>query len=184
MFNLTTLKPTNKNNFVGKIPFLRLLWQGFYFESHDAPCSGSGRLPWRSAVTRREACVCFAACPSPAAAAALAAGEELSAEQVEFLRSGPSAGTREAATHARPPRGWCDFSRLWDSHVQPPSMTSVWKRLQRVGKKASKFQFAASFQELMVECTKKWSVTFCCCCLFSVCLYNWQEVLPNCSHTH
>ncbi|XP_071334293.1 EH domain-binding protein 1-like protein 1 isoform X14 [Trachinotus anak] len=35
-------------------------------------------------------------------------------------------------------------------------MTSVWKRLQRVGKKASKFQFAASFQELMVECTNKW----------------------------
>ncbi|KAM9335634.1 EH domain-binding protein 1-like [Symphorus nematophorus] len=35
-------------------------------------------------------------------------------------------------------------------------MTSVWKRLQRVGKRASKFQFAASFQELMIECTKKW----------------------------
>ncbi|XP_026209115.1 nascent polypeptide-associated complex subunit alpha, muscle-specific form-like isoform X11 [Anabas testudineus] len=35
-------------------------------------------------------------------------------------------------------------------------MTSVWKRLQRVGKKASKFQFVASFQELVVECTDKW----------------------------
>ncbi|XP_054457089.1 EH domain-binding protein 1-like protein 1 isoform X3 [Anoplopoma fimbria] len=35
-------------------------------------------------------------------------------------------------------------------------MTSVWKRLQRAGKKASKFQFAASFQELMIECTNKW----------------------------
>ncbi|XP_019204534.1 uncharacterized protein ehbp1l1a isoform X7 [Oreochromis niloticus] len=35
-------------------------------------------------------------------------------------------------------------------------MTSVWKRLQRVGKKASKFQFAASFQELIIECTNKW----------------------------
>ncbi|XP_076580749.1 EH domain-binding protein 1-like protein 1 isoform X9 [Chaetodon auriga] len=35
-------------------------------------------------------------------------------------------------------------------------MTSVWKRLQRVGKKASKFQFAASFQELVIECSKKW----------------------------
>uniref|UniRef100_A0A3Q1FE01 EH domain-binding protein 1-like protein 1 n=1 Tax=Acanthochromis polyacanthus TaxID=80966 RepID=A0A3Q1FE01_9TELE len=35
-------------------------------------------------------------------------------------------------------------------------MTSVWKRLQRVGKKASKFQFAASFQELILECTNKW----------------------------
>ncbi|KAM9836375.1 EH domain-binding protein 1 [Aulostomus maculatus] len=35
-------------------------------------------------------------------------------------------------------------------------MTSVWKRLQRVGKRASKFQFAASFHELMIECTNKW----------------------------
>lgn len=35
-------------------------------------------------------------------------------------------------------------------------MTSVWKRLQRVGKKASKFQFVASYQELLLECTKKW----------------------------
>ncbi|XP_053187033.1 EH domain-binding protein 1-like protein 1 [Scomber japonicus] len=35
-------------------------------------------------------------------------------------------------------------------------MTSVWKRLQRVGKKASKFQFVASYQELFLECTKKW----------------------------
>ncbi|KAM4546466.1 uncharacterized protein V3H82_020251 [Fundulus diaphanus] len=35
-------------------------------------------------------------------------------------------------------------------------MTSVWKRLQRVGKKASKFQFIASYQELTLECTKKW----------------------------
>uniref|UniRef100_A0A8C1X5A2 EH domain binding protein 1 n=1 Tax=Cyprinus carpio TaxID=7962 RepID=A0A8C1X5A2_CYPCA len=35
-------------------------------------------------------------------------------------------------------------------------MASVWKRLQRVGKHASKFQFVASYQELLVECTKKW----------------------------
>ncbi|TNN64259.1 EH domain-binding protein 1 [Liparis tanakae] len=35
-------------------------------------------------------------------------------------------------------------------------MTSVWKRLQRVGKKASKFQFVASYQELVLECSKKW----------------------------
>ena len=32
----------------------------------------------------------------------------------------------------------------------------MWKRLQRVGKDASKFQFTASYQELEVECTKKW----------------------------
>lgn len=36
------------------------------------------------------------------------------------------------------------------------AMTSVWKRLQRVGKRASKFQFVASFQELTIECTEKW----------------------------
>ncbi|XP_051541834.1 uncharacterized protein LOC127433722 isoform X6 [Myxocyprinus asiaticus] len=35
-------------------------------------------------------------------------------------------------------------------------MTSVWKRLQRVGKKATRFQFVASYQELVLECTKKW----------------------------
>ncbi|XP_077184338.1 EH domain-binding protein 1-like protein 1 isoform X5 [Paroedura picta] len=35
-------------------------------------------------------------------------------------------------------------------------MSSVWKRLQRVGKRAAKFQFVACFQELVVECTKKW----------------------------
>ncbi|BFZ11981.1 hypothetical protein BsWGS_15021 [Bradybaena similaris] len=33
---------------------------------------------------------------------------------------------------------------------------SVWKRLQRVGKSASKYQFTASYQELAVECSKKW----------------------------
>ncbi|KAK2565876.1 EH domain-binding protein 1 [Acropora cervicornis] len=37
-------------------------------------------------------------------------------------------------------------------------MSSVWKRLQRVGKKASKFQFTASYQSLSVECVRggKW----------------------------
>ncbi|XP_053134434.1 EH domain-binding protein 1-like protein 1 isoform X5 [Hemicordylus capensis] len=35
-------------------------------------------------------------------------------------------------------------------------MSSVWKRLQRVGKRAGKFQFVACYQELEVECTKKW----------------------------
>lgn len=33
---------------------------------------------------------------------------------------------------------------------------SVWKRLQRVGKSASKFQFTASYQKLIIECTKEW----------------------------
>ncbi|KAJ3585329.1 hypothetical protein NHX12_014050 [Muraenolepis orangiensis] len=35
-------------------------------------------------------------------------------------------------------------------------MSSVWKRLQRVGKKAAKFQYVASYQELLVQCTHKW----------------------------
>ena len=41
-------------------------------------------------------------------------------------------------------------------HLFNDIMTSVWKRLQRVGKKASKFQFTASYQELVLEFTKKW----------------------------
>ncbi|KAL8585179.1 hypothetical protein ACOMHN_013194 [Nucella lapillus] len=39
---------------------------------------------------------------------------------------------------------------------------SVWKRLQRVGKSAAKFQFTASYQELVVECTKKWQPNKLC----------------------
>ncbi|XP_032089866.1 EH domain-binding protein 1-like protein 1 isoform X1 [Thamnophis elegans] len=35
-------------------------------------------------------------------------------------------------------------------------MSSVWKRLQRVGKRAAKFRFVACYQELVVECSKKW----------------------------
>ncbi|XP_072840452.2 EH domain-binding protein 1-like protein 1 isoform X1 [Pogona vitticeps] len=35
-------------------------------------------------------------------------------------------------------------------------MSSVWKRLQRVGKRAAKFHFVACYQELVVEGTKKW----------------------------
>ncbi|XP_048883252.1 uncharacterized protein LOC125750042 isoform X12 [Brienomyrus brachyistius] len=35
-------------------------------------------------------------------------------------------------------------------------MTSVWKRLQRVGKRASRFQFVVSYEELIIECTQKW----------------------------
>ncbi|KAH9499140.1 EH domain-binding protein 1 [Bulinus truncatus] len=39
---------------------------------------------------------------------------------------------------------------------------SVWKRLQRVGKSASKFQFTASYQELAVESSKKWQPNKLC----------------------
>ncbi|XP_066466335.1 EH domain-binding protein 1-like protein 1 [Tiliqua scincoides] len=35
-------------------------------------------------------------------------------------------------------------------------MSSVWKRLQRVGKRAAKFHFVACYQELVLEGTKKW----------------------------
>ncbi|KAL5287191.1 EHBP1 family protein [Megaselia abdita] len=38
-------------------------------------------------------------------------------------------------------------------------MGSVWKRLQRVNKRAAKFQFTASFHELHVETTAKWRPT-------------------------
>ncbi|KAB7507755.1 EH domain-binding protein 1, partial [Armadillidium nasatum] len=35
-------------------------------------------------------------------------------------------------------------------------MASVWKRFQRINKKASKFQFTASFNELALQATTKW----------------------------
>lgn len=41
-------------------------------------------------------------------------------------------------------------------------MSSVWKRLQRVNKRAAKFQFTASYQELMVEATAKWQPNKLC----------------------
>lgn len=41
-------------------------------------------------------------------------------------------------------------------------MSSVWKRLQRVNKRAAKFQFIASYQELIVEGTPKWHPTKLC----------------------
>lgn len=37
-------------------------------------------------------------------------------------------------------------------------MGSVWKRLQRVNKRAAKFQFTASYHDLKVETTTKWYV--------------------------
>ncbi|GBP07827.1 EH domain-binding protein 1-like protein 1, partial [Eumeta japonica] len=36
-----------------------------------------------------------------------------------------------------------------------PAMGSVWKRLQRVNKRAAKFQFTASYHELHLETTAK-----------------------------
>ncbi|XP_026683939.1 LOW QUALITY PROTEIN: EH domain-binding protein 1-like [Diaphorina citri] len=36
-------------------------------------------------------------------------------------------------------------------------MASVWKRLQRVNKRAAKFQFTASFHQLILESTSKWT---------------------------
>ncbi|XP_071963803.1 EH domain-binding protein 1-like isoform X3 [Antedon mediterranea] len=35
-------------------------------------------------------------------------------------------------------------------------MSSVWKRLQRVGKRAAKFKFTCSYHELQLKATKKW----------------------------
>ena len=35
-------------------------------------------------------------------------------------------------------------------------MGSVWKRLQRVNKRAAKFQFTVSYNELVVETSSKW----------------------------
>ncbi|XP_059351340.1 EH domain-binding protein 1-like [Daphnia carinata] len=41
-------------------------------------------------------------------------------------------------------------------------MGSVWKRLQRVNKRAAKFQFTVSYNELVVETTSKWQPNMLC----------------------
>ncbi|KAK3093307.1 hypothetical protein FSP39_013923 [Pinctada imbricata] len=62
---------------------------------------------------------------------------------------------------------------------------SVWKRLQRVGKDASKFQFTASYQELEVECTKKWQPNKLCIVWTrrsrrkSTQLHTWEPTIRN-----
>ncbi|XP_056021424.1 EH domain-binding protein 1-like isoform X8 [Ostrea edulis] len=62
---------------------------------------------------------------------------------------------------------------------------SVWKRLQRVGKDASKFQFTASYQELEVECTKKWQPDKVCIVWTrrnrrrSTRLHTWEPTIRN-----
>ncbi|XP_053383352.1 EH domain-binding protein 1-like [Mercenaria mercenaria] len=62
---------------------------------------------------------------------------------------------------------------------------SVWKRLQRVGKSASKFQFTASYQELQVESSKKWQPDKICIVWTrrnrrkSTMLHNWEPTIKN-----
>ncbi|KAL4238368.1 EH domain-binding protein [Mactra antiquata] len=62
---------------------------------------------------------------------------------------------------------------------------SVWKRLQRVGKSASKFQFTASYQELEVEGSKKWQPDKVCIVWTrrnrrkSTMLHNWEPTIKN-----
>ncbi|KAL3872694.1 hypothetical protein ACJMK2_035903 [Sinanodonta woodiana] len=62
---------------------------------------------------------------------------------------------------------------------------SVWKRLQRVGKSASKFQFTASYQELIVESSKKWQPNKICVVWTrrnrrkSTQLHTWEPTIRN-----
>lgn len=35
-------------------------------------------------------------------------------------------------------------------------MSLVWRKIQRSNKKAAKFHFTATFNELVVECSEKW----------------------------
>ncbi|XP_059160226.1 EH domain-binding protein 1-like isoform X3 [Physella acuta] len=62
---------------------------------------------------------------------------------------------------------------------------SVWKRLQRVGKSASKFQFTASYHELAVECSKKWQPNKLCVVWTrrsrrrSTQPYKWEPTIQN-----
>jgi hypothetical protein len=47
---------------------------------------------------------------------------------------------------------------LFSTRIFRFKMGSVWKRLQRVNKRAAKFQFTVSYNELVVETTTKWFV--------------------------
>lgn len=97
--------------------------------------------------------------PARLSAPAAAAAEE--GEQ-DLLRSTSSGHSVIIVT---PRSAWFpSFSSVLSFISAEGVMTSVWKRLQRVGKKASKFQFVASYQELILECTKKWWV-------FAVCVF-------------
>lgn len=69
--------------------------------------------------------------------------------------AGSAAGSREPWGPGRGQRPRASGSRGSEERAGG-AMTSVWKRLQRVGKRAAKFQFVACYHELVVECTKKW----------------------------
>ncbi|XP_022245844.1 EH domain-binding protein 1-like isoform X2 [Limulus polyphemus] len=64
-------------------------------------------------------------------------------------------------------------------------MSSVWKRLQRANKRAARFQFTASYQELMVEGTKKWQPNKLCVVWtrrnrrYSTQAHSWQPTIQN-----
>lgn len=44
----------------------------------------------------------------------------------------------------------------WSHSKISKTMGSVWKRLQRVNKRAAKFQFTVSYHQVTVETTPKW----------------------------
>ncbi|ESO12740.1 hypothetical protein HELRODRAFT_150593, partial [Helobdella robusta] len=54
---------------------------------------------------------------------------------------------------------------------------SVWKRLQRVGKRASKYQFTTSYRELSIECVKKWQPN-------KICIVWMRRNRRKCSELH
>lgn len=51
---------------------------------------------------------------------------------------------------------YCSTSLIPHISFLRTKMSTVWKRLQRANKSAAKFQFIASYQELIVEGTSKW----------------------------
>ncbi|XP_054154387.1 EH domain-binding protein 1-like isoform X2 [Oppia nitens] len=64
-------------------------------------------------------------------------------------------------------------------------MSSVWKRLQRVNKRAAKFRFVAAFHELVVEANSKWQPNKLCIVLtrrnrrYSTHPKTWEPTLRN-----
>lgn len=56
----------------------------------------------------------------------------------------------------------CSIASLLPIYESSVTMASVWKRLQRVNKRAAKFQFTASYHRIDLETTPKWKPTKLC----------------------
>lgn len=82
---------------------------------------------------------------------------------INHLRfGGTSSSSTSTDTRYITENNWTTCNKFFNStrviNINHTIMGSVWKRLQRVNKRAAKFQFTASYHELRVETTAKWWV--------------------------